>query len=217
MDHHTARQNLLDSQLRPNLVTDQAVLARFANLPREKFTSHEHAHLAYADAPVPQGHGRMLLSPLALACLVQALQLKATDRVLVLAAGTGYAVAVMAPLVTSVVAVEDNAYLADLGKRLVADQHLGNVKWVVDEHDKGHKAAAPYDAILIDGGIAATPTDLYTQLTPQGRLAAVWQPAGQPAQLWVARKHGQTILTETLAETQPSGLVAFQPKPKFEF
>ena len=37
MDYAAARQNMVESQIRPNRVIDEALIAAFASLPRERF------------------------------------------------------------------------------------------------------------------------------------------------------------------------------------
>ena len=56
-----ARNNMVDSQIRPNKVSDPRIVAAMRQLPRERFVPPQLAALAYADADVPLGDGRVLL------------------------------------------------------------------------------------------------------------------------------------------------------------
>src|ERR1700722_10972884 len=82
-----ARNRMVDSQVRPNKVSDPRILDAMRHLPRERFLPDAQLALAYADQNVPLGGGRALLQPLALARLVQAAVPLPGERVLVIAAG----------------------------------------------------------------------------------------------------------------------------------
>ena len=91
-----ARRNMVDSQIRPNRVTDPRILAAMRRLPRESFLPSAVRALAYADEDVPLGNGRFMMEPMVLARLLQAAALIDQERVLVVGAGTGYGAAVIA-------------------------------------------------------------------------------------------------------------------------
>src|ERR1700676_3904148 len=93
-----ARNRMVDSQIRPNKVSDPRILDAMRHLPRERFLPDTQLALAYADQNVPLGGGRVLLQPLALARLVQAAEPMPAEKVLVVAAGTGYSAALFAAL-----------------------------------------------------------------------------------------------------------------------
>jgi protein-L-isoaspartate(D-aspartate) O-methyltransferase len=108
-----ARRNMIDSQLRPNRVTDARLLAAVGELPRERFLPEAMRAVAYSDEDVPLGNGRYLMEPMVLTRLVQALQADPDDdRALVVASGRGYGAALLARLAASVVAVERDPLMA---------------------------------------------------------------------------------------------------------
>ena len=73
-DFALARRNMIDSQLRPNRVTNAQLLAAIGELPRERFLPEATRSVAYADDDVPLGNGRYLMEPMVLARLIQTLQ-----------------------------------------------------------------------------------------------------------------------------------------------
>src|SRR5476649_375367 len=111
-DFALARRNMIDGQLRPNRVTNAQLLAAIGEVPRERFLPEATRSVAYADDDVPLGNGRYLMEPMVLARLIQTLQAGPGDKALVVASGRGYGAALLASLVTSVVAVESDAGLA---------------------------------------------------------------------------------------------------------
>ena len=85
-----ARTHMIESQLRPNKVTDQRVLGAFASIRRELFVPEHLRHVAYIDEDLPLGGGRYLMEPMVAARLLQAAAVERGDAALVVGAGTGY-------------------------------------------------------------------------------------------------------------------------------
>src|SRR5580704_345507 len=128
--YELARANMIERQLRPNTVTDERVVDAFADLRRELFVPETLHSTAYADNDLPLGSGRYLMAPMVAARLVQALDVAPGDAALVVSAGVGYEAAVLARLCRSVVAVEDDADLARLGRAALVDHRIGTIKFV---------------------------------------------------------------------------------------
>src|SRR5438128_9088166 len=99
------RRAMVASQLRTTGVNDPRVVAAMGEVPRERFVPAERAALAYADALVPLADGRALSPPMALGQMLTAAELDGDERALVIGAGSGYAAAVVARLVNSVIAL----------------------------------------------------------------------------------------------------------------
>lgn len=208
MDYAEARRRMVDGQLRPNRVTDAGLLAAMAALPREVFVPDASRARAHADADVPLGGGRAMLKPVSIARLVQLLDARVADRVLVLAAGTGYGAALLARLgVAAVVAVE-----ADPGLRALAAAAFAVTLPPGAVRLEARPPADPFDAILIEGEVAAIPPALVAQLAEGGRLVAIR--AGQARH--VHRVGG--AVTETVAFDCTAPVLAdFTPAPGFVF
>jgi protein-L-isoaspartate(D-aspartate) O-methyltransferase len=163
----TRRQAMIDSQLRPSDVIDPRLLRAIATVDRADFVPAERAAAAYADRAVPLGGGRALNAPLATARLIADLDPVPGARVLLIGAATGYAAAVLLALGVEVVAVEEDAGLAAHMR-----QALPAVTLVEGPLGAGAPAHAPYDALLIDGAVAAIPASLLAQLADGARIAA---------------------------------------------
>jgi protein-L-isoaspartate(D-aspartate) O-methyltransferase len=87
------REIMVDSQIRTQDVTDQALIEAFRLVPRERLAPVGKGWLAYADAEVEYAPGRWLLRPRDVAKLLQALQPKAGESALAISAP--YAAAVL--------------------------------------------------------------------------------------------------------------------------
>jgi protein-L-isoaspartate(D-aspartate) O-methyltransferase len=172
-----ARNRMVDSQVRPNKVSDPRILDAMRQLPRERFLPDALLALAYADQNVPLGSGRVMLQPLALARLVQAAVPVPREKVLVVAAGTGYSAALFAAIGCDVTALEEPGTLLDLAKPVLAAV-APSVKLVGGSLPAGWPAGAPYDIILIDGAVPEVPTTVASQLNREtGRLFTIIPPS----------------------------------------
>jgi protein-L-isoaspartate(D-aspartate) O-methyltransferase len=178
-DFQVARRAMVDGQVRTSDVTHPGVITAMLEIPRELFVPKARAALAYLDRDVviadatATGPARYLIKPMVVARLIQAADPGPLDRVLVIGAGTGYAAAVMSRLAREVVALEENETLFERARSVLAFLGSRNVNLVLDPLVDGVPASAPYDVILIDGGVETIPDGLCGQLSLQGRLVAV--------------------------------------------
>lgn len=217
-DFALARRNMVDGQLRPNRVTNAALLAAVGELPRERFLPDALKSVAYADDDVPLGSGRYMMEPMVLARLIQSLQPQREDKALVAASGRGYGAAILARLVSSVVAVENNADLAASAQQTLRDLGVANIQLVAGQPDQGAAASGPYDVILIEGAVQEVPSAITGQLAEGGRLATVLaDPSGAlgVAQLFV--KQGGVTSGRPLFDAGTPLLPGFTPPPRFTF
>jgi protein-L-isoaspartate(D-aspartate) O-methyltransferase len=171
VDFAVLRKTMLDNQIRTVDVTDPTVLAAFGSVPRELFVPAADRPFAYLDRPVEVAPGRVVPQPAVLARLVQFARPKRNEKVLLIGGTTGYTAAVLAALAGSVTMVESDAGLAAGATATLAD--LANVTVVCGPLAAGRPEAAPFDLILIDGGVEEIPAALIGQLAEGGRLIAV--------------------------------------------
>ena len=118
MSFALARVRMVESQIRPNGVTDQRIIQTMAAIPREIFVPPWRRSLAYIDEDVEisskhHAKPRFLLEPMTLARLIQLLDLEPEETVLDVGCGTGYSTAILAYLAKTVVALESDSDLAD--------------------------------------------------------------------------------------------------------
>jgi protein-L-isoaspartate(D-aspartate) O-methyltransferase len=206
----TARQKMVDGQVRTNDVTDRRILDAMLTLPRERFVPEDKQALAYLDLDLDVAEGgsakRFLIKPMLTAKLLQAAEIAATDKVLVVGCATGYAAALVAMLGANVTATESDSRLVEKGKSILAA--LGeNVTFKRSEAADGDPAGVPYDVIVLNGATEVVPEKLYQQLrNGGGRLVGVFA-ATRPSRAMIAtRWHGEVgerILFDAVAPTLP--------------
>jgi len=169
-DFHTRRITMVDTQVRPQDVTKFPIIAAMLAVAREDFVPQAAREAAYVGGNIPLGARRVVLEARSLAKLLDALDVVPGDKVLCLAAGYGYAAAVLAEMGADVVAVEEDATMA-----AAATQSLqGQAKVVNAALAKGSVADGPYDVILLEGGAEAFPAALEAQVKEGGRLGAIF-------------------------------------------
>ena len=221
VDSAVRRQTMVDCQIRTFDVTDQRVIARFLAVPRERCLPAEFRDLAYSDVGFTTPAGRYLLPPLVLARMIQGAQIRSGDRVLDVAAGTGYGSAILAGLAASVTALEATPELrVALSTGLAAAAADGVV---VEEGalETGVPTGGPYDVILVNGAVETGLDTLLDQLADGGRLVAIRRaaldPTGRAAKVMCWEKRHAEIGTRYLFDASAPVLPAFRTAAAFVF
>ena len=173
MDFAAARQNMVDCQILPNRVDDQRIVDALLKIPREKFVPDNLTGIAYVDEIVPLGGQRYVMEAMVVARLLQTAALNAEDVALSIGCGTGYATAVLAQIVDTVVAVEPDKGLAQKANQNLAAIGLDNVAVVEGKLEDGNIDQGPYNVIFFDGAVQTVPDAICDQLAEGGRLVAI--------------------------------------------
>ncbi len=213
-DFAAARRHMVDGQVRTADVTDLRIISAMQEVPRERFVPPDAAALAYLDLALPVGGGRYLLKPMVLAKLIQAADLEPTDRVLVVGCATGYAVAVLALIAGEVVALEQDGTLIQAAQAALASQP--NVTVARGSLTAGWTQGAPYDAILMDGGVEVLPDEFRRQLKDGGKLVCVLGVAPN-ASAMLYRRSGDELGGRAIFDAAAAPLPGFSKTPAFAF
>lgn len=216
-DFEAACAHMIDSQLRPNKVTDERVLAAFAGVRRELFAPEHLRALAYIDDDLPLGGGRYLMEAMVAARLLQAAAIKRSDTALIVGAGTGYEAALVAALARTGVALEEDPDLARRARAALVEHSIATVSVVEGPLLQGYRQRAPYDVILFCGSVAQVPSAIESQLAEGGRLLAVVKPAGGVGRATITTRVGGVLAPRVLFDAATPTLPGFSPKPAFVF
>ncbi len=219
-DFAIARRLMVDGQVRPNRVTDPRLLEALRTLPRERFLPAAAGPLAYADEDVPLGGGRVLLAPMLLARLVQAI-LAAADggKALVIGAGTGYGAAVVDACGFSVTACEDDKALLAIARPALA---AVAPRVTLVEAGPADPPKGPFDVILIEGGFETLPPAIAARLTPRGgaaggRLYGIRRDATGIGQAVAGEMTGSGLALAVLFDAFTPSLPGLAAAPSFVF
>ena len=163
----TARQKMVDGQVRPSDVTDIRIINAMLAVPREAYVPASKRAMAYLDLDLDLSEGGsargFLIKPVVLGKMLQAAEIKETDKVLVVGCGSGYTAAVIARFAGQVHSAESAA---------------------------GDAANAPFDVIVLNGATEIVPEKLYGQLRDGGRLVGVFAMSQPQRATMVTRSHG---------------------------
>jgi protein-L-isoaspartate(D-aspartate) O-methyltransferase len=215
--YKAARANMVESQIRPNKVTDERVVAAFAQLRRELFVPEPLRGVGYIDEDLPLGGGRYLMQPMVVARVLQVAAVERKDTALVVGAATGYEAAVLSLLARNVVALEENADLARFGRAALVEHGIASVTYVEAPLRAGHRQRAPYDVILFGGAVAEIPAEIESQLGEGGRMLAVVRPVAGLGRATVIVRTGGVLAHRVIFDAATPLLPGFVPKPAFVF
>jgi protein-L-isoaspartate(D-aspartate) O-methyltransferase len=216
----TARQKMVDSQVRPSDVTDLRIINAMLAVPREVFVPESQRALAYLDLDLDVSEGgsarRFLIKPFVTAKMLQAAEIKDTDNVLVAGCATGYTAALVAKFAGRVTATEYVPPLAAKARDVLAQLGLANVTVRAADVAEGDAANAPYDVILLNGATGITPDGLYRQLKDGGRLVGIFAQTQPQRAMIVTRSHGD-FGNRALFDASAPVLAGLERVPAFVF
>lgn len=215
-DFVTARQKMVDGQVRTSDVTDQRVIDAMLAVPREAFVPGDKTAMAYLDLDLEVGDNRFLLKPVVAARLLQAAEVRHTDTVLVVGCASGYTAALAARLAQQVHATDPDAGLVARAKASLDKLGITNASASVAAPAEGDSAHAPYDVIVLEGATEVVPESLYRQLKEGGRLVGVFATGNVQRATLVTHSHddfGSRILFDASARLLPG----MQRTPEFVF
>lgn len=220
-DFTAARLNMVESQVRPNGITDRRIIAAIEQVPRESFVPEGRRALAYMDEDVTLDASdraagrRALIEVMAFARMLQHAAIKPTDKVLLVGAETGYGAAVVSRMAALVVALESDAGLAAQARANLAG--LANARLVEGPLAAGVAADQPYDVILLEGRAEEVPQALIDQLADDGRLVAVIGER-ETSQACVYSRLGSAVAVRQVFDASVTALPGMKKKrPAFVF
>lgn len=215
-DSVTARQRMVDGQVRTSDVTDQRVIDAMLAVPRESFVPDDKVAMAYLDLDLEVGENRFLLKPVVVGRLLQAAEVRQSDSVLVVGCASGYTAALAAKLAQQVYATDPDAALVARAKASLDKVGLAAVSVTAAAPAEGDSAHAPYDVIVLEGATEIVPEHLYGQLKEGGRLVGVFATGSVNRATMVTHSHndfGSRVLFDASARVLPG----MQRTPEFVF
>ena len=191
----TARQKMVDGQVRTSDVTDRRILDAMLTVPREAFVPASRQALAYLDLDLDVSEAgaakRFLIKPALTGKMLQAAEIGEADRVLVVGCASGYIAALVAKLAGQVTATEGDSALVAKAREAFASLGLANVTCKTAACAEGDPAGAPYDVIVLNGATEVTPEALFAQLKEGGRLVGVSAQSRPDRATIVTHTHGE--------------------------
>ena len=225
MNVEQARFNMIEQQIRPWDVLDAHVLDLLAVVRREDFVPPAYRSMAFMDIEIPLlgsdaeeavRRGHSMLQPRVEARILQDLQIKPTDRVLEIGAGSGYMAALLAARAERVVSLEIHPELAEMARENLRDAGVHNADVRLNDGARDAIPDGPFDVIVLSGSVAEVPSHLLALLRDGGRLGAIV--GSEPVMRFtVTRRTGDRFETTSPWDTIAPRLVNFPEPSGFTF
>lgn len=149
-----------------------AIFDAFAKTQRELFVPSGFKHHAYKLDALPMASSQWISSPLTVAKMTEALEVKDCDSVLEIGCGSGYQAAILSRLFRRVFTIERVEHLLQEAKERFKMLNLVNIHARFDDGQRGWRDFAPYDRILFSASTPKVPENLFDQLKLGGVLVA---------------------------------------------
>jgi protein-L-isoaspartate(D-aspartate) O-methyltransferase len=217
MNIEQARFNMIEQQIRPWNVLDQDVLDLLMVVKREQFVPAACKNLAFADTEIPLPGGEAMLTPKLEARIVQEVALKKHESVLEIGTGSGYMAALLAYKGRHVTTVEILPELKAFAETNLINAGVGNVTVELGDGAEGWASGAPYDVIVISGGLEVLPEAFLKQVKVGGRIAAFIGRAPVMSAQVITRVTDTSYDTVTVFETDVKMLKVTSKPSHFAF
>ena len=194
------RQDMIATQIMARGVLEPRTLEALRAVPRHRFVPERLIREAYADHPLPIGHGQTISQPFIVAAMTAVLDLQGEETVLEVGVGCGYQTAVLSRVASRVFGLEIVEALALLARARLDALGFKNVEIRSGDGSMGWPERAPFDAILVAAAAPRVPESLKAQLKDGGRLIL---PVGDYAQvLKLLTRRGSTFEERDLLAVQ---------------
>jgi protein-L-isoaspartate(D-aspartate) O-methyltransferase len=172
MQLEQARQQMIYYQIRPWDVFDDRVLATLSSVPREQFVPQQYRKLAFADTAIPLDCGQSMLKPIIEGRMLQNLDIRPEDKVLVIGTGSGYLTACAATLGERVTSIDIHRELVEAAAIKLTDEQVHNVELQTEDFNNFHTAGG-FDRILVTGSMPLFDEKLPEWLRPGGKMVMI--------------------------------------------
>ena len=197
-----SREEMVRNQLVAGGIRNPEVLQAMTEVARHEFVPTSLRPYAYADGPLPIGHGQTISQPFIVAYMTQALELTKEHRVLEVGTGSGYQAAILGKLAKEVYTIEIVPPLAESAKGILSKLGFENVHVRLGDGYLGWPEKAPFDAIIVTCAPDHVPEPLVSQLKEGGRLVIPVGAAGGIQQLVLLRKRNGQISKEKMLDVR---------------
>ena len=216
MDVELARSKMLGQQIRSQEVFDHRVLDVLAAVPRERFVPERFRNMAFAEVQLPLDHGEHMMEPRAEGRLLQALAVRATDRVLEVGTGSGFLTACLARLGASVESFDIHGELTERARARLELQGIRNATLATRDLCRLPADLGRYEAIAVTGALPALDPSFQRHLSVGGRLFVVVGAPPAMEALLVTRVGEDAFTRQSLFETELDYLRNAQAPSRFQ-
>ena len=195
-EYQRKRSLMVQSQMvhRSPGVRDRAVLEAMRQVPRHLFVPWALKRAAYADRPLPIGHGQTISQPYIVALMTEALEMKPGAKVLEIGTGSGYQAAVLSELSPRVFTMEIIRALGNEAQQRLQELGYHVIRVRIGDGYFGWPEEAPFDGIIVTCAAGHIPPPLIAQLRKGGRMVIPVGGVYEVQWLMVVSKDNQGIV-----------------------
>jgi protein-L-isoaspartate(D-aspartate) O-methyltransferase len=183
---------MVEQQIEARGISDPATLAALRTVPRHEFLPMRLRSEAYADYPLPIGHGQTISQPFIVAFMTEAIRPQPGEKILEIGAGSGYQAAILAQMGAQVYTIEIVEPLAEMARQTLERLGYKNARVKSGDGFRGWPEHAPFDAIIVTCAPDKIPAPLVEQLRDGGRMI-IPVGSGMNQELVLLRKKGDKI------------------------
>jgi len=173
MQHNIRKLNMIESQLRPNNITDENLIAAFRKVQQENFLPDSLKNLSYIDDHIKFSKDSFILKPLIFAKFLNIIKPELQDVILEIGSGGGYTTSVLANLVNTVYSIEQDKDVYDLTTKNIKKNNCINVNVFFFNYRQLNVLDQKFSKIIINGTVNADPLNLLDQLNVNGKLICI--------------------------------------------
>jgi protein-L-isoaspartate(D-aspartate) O-methyltransferase len=173
MQHSTRKLNMIESQLRPNNIIDENLIAAFQRVQQEDFLPDSLKNLSYIDDHIKFSKSSFILKPLIFAKFLNVIKPESSDIILEVGSGGGYTASILANLVNFVYSVEQDKNIYDLTIKNIRNNKYTNINILFSNYRLLNGLDIKFNKIIINGTVNADPLNLLDKLNVNGKLICI--------------------------------------------
>lgn len=217
LDIQQARNNALNSQIRPwgglNYIANNAL----KNTPRELFVPEKYKNLVFADMEIPLNDKAKMFSPKIEGRLLDALNIQKNETVLEIGTGSGYLTAVVSKLCRFIVSVEIDNKLHQDAKATLKTLNVNNVSLTTGDASQGWQSNDFFDVVIVGSSVPKITKRYFHLLNVGGRIFVVKGTGSIMQAELITRISEHKWQTKSLFETHLSVMQGLEHKEQFKF
>jgi protein-L-isoaspartate(D-aspartate) O-methyltransferase len=206
---------MVKQQIRVWEVLDPTVLELFSTVPRERFVPASFRNLAFSDTRIDLGHGETMMTPKNEARLLQALDVRTSEKVLEIGTGSGYMTALLARMGQTVISIDINGEFVDSARPKLDDLGIDNATLITGDGVDGWAGSAPYDVIAVTASSPTPRPSIESQLTVGGRMFMIIGGSPVMEARLITRTGADDWTSELLFHTELPPLIGAEAEEKF--
>ncbi len=218
MSYESRRHRMISGQLQAHDSFNEKILDSFRKTPREFFVPDSLKEVAYADGALPLSARRSLMAPLMLAKILKTVSLQKNYTIMIVGGGTGYSAAILSPFVETIFLVESDKALMREAQKNLETLYVENVVFSETALEAGLPQQAPFDFILLEGGVSEVSDSFFHQLDPEkGMLITCLLSAPLKGEITFFRREDYSVHKEKICDGYLPLLTEFSNTVEFDF